>query len=198
MNAPFSVSLGVAERDVDDDTAAALDLLDAVAAFTGEPPAALLRRVFVGALAQGVGADDHSSSDGPPTLPPPREVRPHLTPPDGVDPSSEPLRVFMTYRKQRAEGRFWPATLALAVDTGPDSAIGVTYTSPSKAANAVVAGWNPDRQSPTSGWFAWHLIDTGQRLRSLRFPRVSPPPHPAPPVEPLPEPSPQEPQHASA
>ncbi|HEX8001785.1 MAG TPA: hypothetical protein VF519_03730 [Mycobacteriales bacterium] len=83
----------------------------------------------------------------------------------GLDPW-EPVAVYAQYAEHRVEGLYLPATRRLTVTSGPVA--GTRYKTPSGAARAVVAAFNPSRASTTNGWRFWRVVDTDERLEVLR------------------------------
>lgn len=85
---------------------------------------------------------------------------------DQADPW-QPVPVYAVYGGRRVTGEFVPANQRLLVTSEPVA--GQAFKTPSGAARAVVAAWNPGRPTlGVNGWAFWKVAGSDDRIEVLR------------------------------
>jgi hypothetical protein len=74
--------------------------------------------------------------------------------------------IYVVYESTRVDAIFDPPTKAVTILSG--KLTGKTYASPSGAAVAVVAAYNPTINPNRNGWVFWFLAENGALLQSIR------------------------------
>lgn len=80
------------------------------------------------------------------------------------------MDVYVDYAGHRTHGRYDPDTTRIDIVSGP--LVGRSFKTPTGAARAIVAHYNPSVSPSRNGWSFWVLDDgTGRFLQSIRSPR---------------------------
>ncbi|HWG99096.1 MAG TPA: hypothetical protein VNV66_07170 [Pilimelia sp.] len=85
-----------------------------------------------------------------------------------AEPSERPteLMIYADYAGHRTHGVFVPGPGRVEITSGPLA--GSSYKTPSEAARAVVAQYNPTVSPHRNGWTFWSLESSGQPLQTVR------------------------------